>query len=217
MTDEALAGLSDSLLFVTVLLYALAMLGFAGEQAARASARTVTRRQAAQAARTAAAERTRMMVGAGGPPVAERPVPATTSPQSRAGQAGALLAAAGVLTHVGSVVTRGLAVDRVPWGNMYEFSSAAALSAVVIFGVLVLRGRVERALGAFVMLPVVLSLGLAAPCSHRRAAGPPRLVLDQDHVAAARVCTGAFCSFLRVLAGRNQRGSGHDDGRPTAA
>jgi cytochrome c-type biogenesis protein CcsB len=203
MTDEALAGLSDSLLFVTVLLYALAMLGFAGEQAARASARTVTRRQAAQAARTAAAERTRMMVGAGGPPVAERPVPTTTSPQSRAGQAGALLAAAGVLTHVGSVVTRGLAVDRVPWGNMYEFSSAAALSAVVIFGVLVLRGRVERALGAFVMLPVVLSLGLAGTVLYTEA-GPLVPALDsywiKIHVAAAVVCTGAFL-FSGVLAG----------------
>jgi hypothetical protein len=202
MTDEALAGLSDSLLFVTVLLYALAMLGFAGEQAARASARTVHPRQTAQAARTAAAERTRMMVGAGGPPVAERPAGDAVAAQP--GRPGGRAARhRRVLAHDGSVVTRGLAVDRVPWGNMYEFSSAAALSAVVIFGVLVLRGRVERALGAFVMLPVVLSLGLAGTVLYTPA-GPLVPALDsywiKIHVAAAVVCTGAFL-FSGVLAG----------------
>ena len=194
MTNEALAGLSDSLLFVAVLLYALAMLGFAGEQAARASARNATRREAAQAARRATAERTRMLVGAGGPPV-EQP-PAHVAPlRSRAGQAGALLAIVGAVAHAGSVATRGLAVDRAPWGNMYEFSSAVALTAVVIFGVLVVRKRVERALGAFVMLPVVLSLGLAGTVLYTPA-GPLVPALDsywiKIHVAAAVVCTGAF-------------------------
>jgi cytochrome c-type biogenesis protein CcsB len=201
-----LAQLSDTLLFVAVLLYALAMLGFAGEQAARASVRTTTRRESAQAARRAAAERTRAMAGAGGPPVDVPAPPAaavTGAARSRAGRAGALFAVVGVVAHTGSVVTRGLAVDRVPWGNMYEFSSAAALSAVVIFGVLVARRRVERALGAFVMLPVVLSLGLAGTVLYTPA-GPLVPALDsywiKIHVAAAVVCTGAFL-FSGVLAG----------------
>jgi cytochrome c-type biogenesis protein CcsB len=201
LTD--LAQLSDTMLFVAVLLYALAMLGFAGEQAARASARTAGRRERVDASRRAAAERTRAMVGAGGPPVLDPPAPPPAAPASRAGQAGALLAVVGVAAHAVSVVTRGLAVDRVPWGNMYEFSSAAALSAVVIFGVLVVRGRVERALGAFVMLPVVLSLGLAGTVLYTPA-GPLVPALDsywiKIHVAAAVVCTGAFL-FSGVLAG----------------
>jgi cytochrome c-type biogenesis protein CcsB len=196
-----LAQLSDNALFAAVLLYALAMLGFAGEQAARASARTEGRRERVDAVRRAAAERTRVMAG-GAPPLAPPAAP-TAAPTSRAGQAGALLAVVGVVAHTVSVVTRGLAVDRVPWGNMYEFSSAAALSAVVIFGVLVLRGRVERALGAFVMLPVVLSLGLAGTVLYTPA-GPLVPALDsywiKIHVAAAVVCTGAFL-FSGVLAG----------------
>jgi cytochrome c-type biogenesis protein CcsB len=200
VTAETLAGLSDDLLFTAVLLYALAMLGFAGEQAARASARASTRREAAHAARTAAAERTRVLAGAGGP---QLPTPRTAEPatgvvaraRSRAGQAGMVLTVVGALVHAVSVVTRGLAVDRVPWGNMYEFSSAAALSAVAIFLVLVARRKVERALGAFVMLPVVLSLGLAGTVLYTPA-GPLVPALDsywiKIHVAAAVVCTGAF-------------------------
>ncbi len=207
MSNAALAGLSDSLLFAAVLLYALAMLGFAGEQAARASARTASRRDTAQLARTAAAERTRVMAGAGGPSFPAPPD--TTAPgvltraRSRAGQAGVALTLLGVAAHTGSVLTRGFAVDRWPLGNMYEFSSAAALSSVVIFLVLVARQRVERALGAFVMLPVVLSLGLAGTVLYTPA-GPLVPALDsywiKIHVAAAVVCTGAFL-FSGVLAG----------------
>lgn len=198
MTSEALAALSDQLLFAAVLLYAFAMLGYAGEQAARASSGTATRKAAAQAARAATAQRTRVMVGAGGPPVPEPPSdpsPVPAPPRSRAGRIGLLLTGVGALAHATSVVTRGLAVDRVPWGNMYEFSSAAALSAVVVFGVLVARRKIERALGAFVMLPVVLSLGLASTVLYTPA-GPLVPALDsywiKIHVAAAVVCTGAF-------------------------
>ena len=43
MSPTDLAGLSDDLLFASVLLYALAMLGFAGEQASRRSVRVVSR------------------------------------------------------------------------------------------------------------------------------------------------------------------------------
>jgi cytochrome c-type biogenesis protein CcsB len=199
-----LAELSDDALFVAVLLYALAMLALAGEQAARASARTATRKEAALAARRAAAERTRVMVGAGGPPVAEPPPASAVSARtSQAGRVGMGLVVAGALAHATSVVTRGLAVDRVPWGNMYEFSSAAALTAVVVFLVLVQRRRIERSLGAFIMLPVVLSLGLAGTVLYT-APGPLVPALDsywiKIHVAAAVLCTGAFL-FSGVVAG----------------
>ena len=66
----------------------------------------------------------------------------------------------GWAVHVGSVVTRGFAAHRVPWGNMYEFSSMVSLVAVTVFLALLTRQPV-RFLGAFVMAPVVLYLGLA--------------------------------------------------------
>jgi cytochrome c-type biogenesis protein CcsB len=83
----------------------------------------------------------------------------------------------------------------VPWGNMYEFSSAAALVAVTGFLVLVLRGRVDRSLGAFVMLPVVLYLGLAGTVLYT-AVGPLVPALNsywiKIHVFAAILASGAF-------------------------
>lgn len=37
----------------------------------------------------------------------------------------------GALVHAFSLVTRGFATGRAPWGNMYEFSSATCLVAVL--------------------------------------------------------------------------------------
>jgi cytochrome c-type biogenesis protein CcsB len=205
VTDSALAVLSDRTVTAAVLLYALAMLALAGEQAARASSRSgsrASRREAALAVRRATAERTRMMAGAGGPDLPEPPssVPADVAradaePTSRAGRLGMGAVVLALAVHAMSVVTRGLAVDRVPWGNMYEFSSAAALSAVAIFVVLVARRTVDRGLGAFVLLPVVLTLGLASSLLYTPA-GPLVPALNsywiKIHVAAAIICTGAF-------------------------
>ena len=171
-----MAELSDGLLFAAVVVYALAMLGFAGEQASRRAVRV----------------QERVLVGTSGavlaPPL-EQPRP------SRAGAAGLGLTVVGWALHVTSLVTRGIAVDRVPWGNMYEFSSAVALVAVTVFLVLLLQGKVERQLGAFVMLPVVLYLGIAATELYT-AAGPLVPALNsywiKIHVAAAILASGSF-------------------------
>jgi cytochrome c-type biogenesis protein CcsB len=110
------------------------------------------------------------------------------------GRAAVGVTVVGWLTHVGSVTTRGFAAHRVPWGNMYEFSSMAALIAVTVFLVLVARYRV-RYLGAFVMAPVVLYLGLAGTVLYAPA-GPLVPALNnywlKIHVVAAMTATGAF-------------------------
>jgi cytochrome c-type biogenesis protein CcsB len=213
--DQGLAQLSDNLLFVTVIVYALAMLAFAGDSAARRSRRATaavsrTTGTRTSPSRTAAAERTRAMAMAGGgdawlPPAPAAPAPAAPAgerPAGRAGTIGLALTVLGALVHVGSVVTRGFAADRVPWGNMYEFSSATALAAVGVFLFLVLRGKVDRRVGAFVMLPVVLYLGLAGTVLYT-AAGPLVPALDsywiKIHVAAAVLASGAFL-FSGVVA-----------------
>ena len=200
MNDTVLAQLSDRLFVVTVLLYALAMLAFAGEQAFRRSRRVSEATAAGVSVREATAARTRAMAGAGGPPApapppVPRPAPPRTRRAGRVGAAGLLLTGIGVIAHVGSVVTRGLATDRTPWGNMYEFSSAVALTAVVTFLVLVAAGRVDRGLGAFVMVPAVLYLGLAGTVLYTPA-GPLVPALDsywiKIHVFAAILASGAF-------------------------
>ncbi len=183
------AQLSDGLLFAAVLIYGLAMLAFAGA-AASSRARTVI--GVSQAAAPA-----RVLVGVGGPPTTER-APAAPARSARAGRAGRVavaLTTLGWAVHVGSVITRGFAAHRVPWGNMYEFSSCAALVAVTAFLVLLRRGRVDVTVGAFVMVPVTLYLGLAGTVLYT-AAGPLVPALNsywiKIHVAAAVTASGAF-------------------------
>ncbi|HUR14424.1 MAG TPA: c-type cytochrome biogenesis protein CcsB [Mycobacteriales bacterium] len=185
MTDKGLGQLGDGLLFGAVIIYALAMLGFAGEQASRKARQSVT------AVRASA----QVLVGSGGPPVTLPAETVTTFAPSRAGRLALALTGLGWLVHLVSIVTRGFAADRVPWGNMYEFSSCVAFVAVTAFLVLVARRYVERSLGAFVMLPVVLYLGLAATKLYT-AAGPLVPALNsywiKIHVAAAITASGAF-------------------------
>jgi cytochrome c-type biogenesis protein CcsB len=112
----------------------------------------------------------------------------------RLGQAAVALTVLGWGLHTSSVATRGFAAHRVPWGNMYEFSTMVSLVAVTVFLALLLRQPV-RFLGAFVMAPVVLYLGLAGTVLYVPA-GPLQPVLNsywiKIHVVAAITASGAF-------------------------
>ena len=64
---------------------------------------------------------------------------------------------AGVLAHLASVITRGFAAGRVPWGNMYEYSSIVGL--LVVAGYLVVeRVSKVRSLGGFALGAAVLAM-----------------------------------------------------------
>jgi len=112
----------------------------------------------------------------------------------RIGRIAVGLTVIGWLLHIGTVVTRGVSVNRVPWGNMYEFSTMVALVAVTVFLALLLRQPV-RFLGAFVMTPIVLYLGLAGTVLYAPAA-PLQPILNsywiKIHVVAAITASGAF-------------------------
>jgi cytochrome c-type biogenesis protein CcsB len=96
--------------------------------------------------------------------------------------------------HVSSVVTRGFAAGRVPWGNMYEFSSMIALIAVTAYLLLMIRQPV-RWLGVFVMLPVLVYLGFAGTVLYVPA-GPLVPALNsywlKIHVVGAILASGVF-------------------------
>ncbi|MGY1749143.1 c-type cytochrome biogenesis protein CcsB [Modestobacter sp. SYSU DS0511] len=148
MIDESLAALSDTLFSIAVGLYSLAMVAFCAELAFGRPARA------------------RELVAAGNAPAT--PVDGTTGPGAapepgrarRLGMVAMVLTVIGALTHTGVLVTRGMAADRLPWGNMYEFSTAVVLVAVVAYAVMAVRTPALRHIGAFVLGPVVLSLVL---------------------------------------------------------
>jgi cytochrome c-type biogenesis protein CcsB len=146
VSPDQLASLSDHLFSACVALYSLAVVAFCAQLA-------FGRRPA----------RTPELVGAG--------APATQTPQDAApsgedarerrwGVVAMALTVLGVIAHGGVLVTRGLATDRLPWGNMYEFSTAAVFVAVVAFVVFAVRAPGLRHIGLFVLAPVVLALVL---------------------------------------------------------
>src|SRR5580700_2270723 len=139
-------------------------------------------------------------------------------------QAAMALSAAGVIAHTVAVVTRGLAVHRAPWGNMYEFVTALTCVAAIFFLFVMIRYRAWT-LGVFVMGAVVITLGLAETLIYT-AAGELVPALQSYwldiHVTAMTLATGIFfvaavLGFVylwvdrytrRVAAGRAQPGNG---------
>jgi len=116
-------------------------------------------------------------------------------------QAAVTLSAVGILAHLVAVVTRGFAVHRAPWGNMYEFVTALTCVAAIFFCYVLVRYR-AWALGVFVMGSVVLALGLAETVIYT-AAGPLVPALQSYwlsiHVTAMTLATGIF--FVAAVLG----------------
>ena len=134
------------------------------------------------------------------------------------------LSLAGVAAHTTAVITRGLAVHRAPWGNMYEFVTALTCVAAIFFLFVMIRYRAWT-LGVFVVGAVVVALGLAETLIYT-AAGELVPALQSYwldiHVTALTLATGIFLvaavlGFVylwvdrytrRVAAGRAAPGNG---------
>ncbi len=130
------------------------------------------------ATRTVAADdRKRELVAAGdnarpAAPIAAnvpgRIAPTTSRPKSeKYGGMGHALVVLGLILTVASIVLRGLATDRFPLGNMYEFVTMACAAAVVT-GLVALRG--QRHTQVFVVVPVMILMFLAATVLYADAA-----------------------------------------------
>lgn len=87
---------------------------------------------------------------------------AATATGRRVGMAATSLAVAGVAAHLGSVVLRGLAAGRVPWANMYEYSSVMALITVAAGLVVVQRRMGFGHLMGFVLAAAVVMMAAGA-------------------------------------------------------
>src|SRR5208283_644479 len=111
------------------------------------------------------------------------------------------LSLVGVAAHTAAVITRGLAVHRAPWGNMYEFVTALTCVAAIFFLFVMIRYRAWT-LGVFVMGAVVVTLGLAETLIYT-AAGELVPALQSYwldiHVTAMTLATGIF--FVAAVLG----------------
>jgi cytochrome c-type biogenesis protein CcsB len=161
--NETLATYSDWTYSSAVVVYVIATVLYLSEQAF-GRVRSVRARERELVAAGA--------VGATGPagsaPPAATP-PAERTRAERLGRMGAALTVLGVLLHLASLVLRGVATSRAPWGNMYEYASLLCLFAVVTWLVLMRQFPVRR-LGAFVLTPVVILMFLAGTVLYSTAA-----------------------------------------------
>jgi cytochrome c-type biogenesis protein CcsB len=189
VSPEQFAHLSNLAIYSATVVYALALLVHIAEWA---SAREVPHR--------ANAERL-VRVGAG----SASPEAVYDDPVGDAGRAGAdrvdtfariamslTVLAFGV--HLIGVVARGLAADRVPWGNMYEFSITGAFAVTAAFLALSWRYQLSW-LGLLVTAFTTAVLGVAVLTLYVPA-GPLVPALHSYwlviHVSAAAIAGGAF-------------------------
>ena len=104
------------------------------------------------------------------------------------------LTTAGLALHIAGVITRGLAVHRVPWGDMYEFVISVSCVAVLFFVGLMIKYRPYH-LGLFFMAPIVIIMGLAQTVIYTPA-GPLVPALNSYwlaiHVTAMTLASGTF-------------------------
>jgi cytochrome c-type biogenesis protein CcsB len=155
-----MSALSDNLVTFAILTYLIAMISHAVEYAL-GNART----------RAAVASPARELVGAGvggtGGVTAEpsAPVPPSVDGSAnRARIAGLVAVAATALAavlHLAALVTRGLAADRMPWGNMYEFVLTVTFIGVAAWLVVLWKRPSLRKLGLFLTLVMVLLVATA--------------------------------------------------------
>jgi cytochrome c-type biogenesis protein CcsB len=165
-----MATLSDQLLVVTIFVYLAAMVAHAAEY-------------------VFAVRPARALVGASG---------SAPAPSARAGALPRLAVVALVLAvtvHLTTLVARGIAADRLPWGNMYEYLLTATFVAAVAWLWVLAKHPAVRHLGLYVALVNALLLGLAGMVAYTPV-GPLVPALNSYwriiHVAAAITATGLF-------------------------
>ncbi|CCH87375.1 Cytochrome c-type biogenesis protein CcsB [Modestobacter italicus] len=202
MTPETFAELSDTLFGVAIAVYGAAAIGFCAELA---FGRSATRNPPQRAA-----------VHAGAPGATSLPpddTPTEKTPSARWGQLGVLLTGVGALAQTGVLLARSAAAGRVPWGNMYEFATAAVLVGVLVYLVLVIRVPGLRRIGVFVLGPTVIALVLIGLYLYAES-GPLVAALRSNwlavHVSAAIVSFGVFivsgvASALYLVAAHRER------------
>src|SRR5215469_9293813 len=164
--NSSLGDLSNGLLLVTVVLYALAMLCYASDFAF-ARHRVMAGLTETTVAEVAVPEL--VAAGSGGPAssVTAGPPPVTSGagePVSRWPSGFWLrlafgLTCVGLTTHLLAIFVRGIAEHRTPWGNMYEFIAAFTCMAVLVLVVASVWARAYY-MGLFVMIPIVFGLGV---------------------------------------------------------
>ncbi|MEV6108152.1 c-type cytochrome biogenesis protein CcsB [Streptomyces sp. NPDC051940] len=178
-TNENLADISNYLIYSAMAVYTLAFIAHIAEWVFGSRSRVATTSAALTGATAAAPAVAVQVKKAGSTTVLERPA-VVTKPASGArdaedgpgaaggsergdlyGRMAVSLTTLAFLLHAGSVLSRGLSVERAPWGNMYEFSTTFSMVIVGAYLVLLALRKNIRWIGLPLVTTVLLDLGLA--------------------------------------------------------
>lgn len=166
MSDRSAALLSNNFIYAAIVIYALAFLAHAVEVAW--SVKT--------------------------PSLLVKKTKLDFSKTERLGRLGSAFMVIGTLLLLAGVIFRGISADRVPWGNMYEFSITGALAFSIAY--LYAHKKYQmRWLGLPAAIAILLTLGTAVTLLYRPSAPlvpalkSPWLVI---HVSAAIISGGVF-------------------------
>jgi cytochrome c-type biogenesis protein CcsB len=216
-----LDGVSLLLVWTAIGIYVLAFVAYAIDLARRSDAAVkaqdvrerelVTAGGADAAARGASADRP----GAGSGAVAgprERAASGAPRPRFVWGRIGTSLTVLAFLFHVAADVTRGIAAERVPWSNMYEFSLTGTMLIVAVYLAVLFRYDL-RFLGSFITGLTVVLLGGATLAFYVEVvplADPLKSVWLVIHVFVASLATALFAlafalSVLQLMQARRER------------
>jgi cytochrome c-type biogenesis protein CcsB len=166
VSDRSAALLSNNFIYAAMVIYALAFLAHAIEVAW--SVKT--------------------------PAVLVKKTKLDFSKTERLGRLGSAFMVIGTLLLLAGVIFRGISANRVPWGNMYEFSITGALAFSIAY-LYALKKYQMRWLGLPAAIAILLTLGTAVTLLYRPSAPlvpalkSPWLVI---HVSAAIISGGVF-------------------------
>ncbi|MFM8190553.1 MAG: c-type cytochrome biogenesis protein CcsB [Candidatus Nanopelagicus sp.] len=166
MSDRSAALLSNNFIYAAMVIYALAFLAHAVEVAW--SVKT--------------------------PAVQVKKTKLDFSKTERLGRLGSAFMVIGTLLLLAGVIFRGISANRVPWGNMYEFSITGTLAFSIAY-LYALKKYQMRWLGLPAAIAILLTLGTAVTLLYRPSAPlvpalkSPWLVI---HVSAAIISGGVF-------------------------
>lgn len=196
-----------SILFIwtAIAIYAAAFVAYAFDLARRSEVSSDAR-----------LEREAVLVGAGAPASTGVADAAASAPPKKPryvmARIGTSLTVLGFILHLAATITRGIAAERVPWANLYEFAMTGTLLVVLVY--LAVNLRIDlRFLGTFITGLVVVLMGSAAISFYVGVVplmDPLKSVWLVIHVFVASLATAFFAlacalSVLQLLQSRRER------------
>ncbi|MCK3770051.1 c-type cytochrome biogenesis protein CcsB [Microbacterium aerolatum] len=207
-----LDSLSILFIWTAIAIYAAAFVAYAFDLARRSEVSSDAR---------LVRERESVLVGAEASPAEAAPAGADAAdaaseepakPRYVMARIGTALTVLGFLFQLAATITRGIAAERVPWANLYEFAMTGTLLVVLVY--LVVNTRIDlRFLGTFITGLVVVLMGAAAISFYVGVVplmDPLKSVWLVIHVFVASLATAFFAlacalSVLQLMQSRRER------------